>query len=264
MGNIITFTTDFGLRDPYQGAMKGVALSINPDARLVDITHLIEPCNILAGAFALDGAYSFYPRGTVHVGVVDPGVGGERNAVIIEAGGYFFVGPDNGLFSLITGRVGVDRVIKITNEGYFLNGVSSTFHGRDIFAPVAAHLSLGKDPSVFGVALSSEPVILTLPRPSTSDGRVTGEVIYIDSYGNAVTNIEKDALRGGEEVFTAVEVNGYTIDGIRKTYASVEAGEITALMGSFNLLEIAVNAGRADDRLGIRVGDRVILKRGRA
>jgi S-adenosylmethionine hydrolase len=154
---IITLTTDFGLKDPWAGIMKGVILSINPGARVVDITHFVTPQNIIEGAFILSQSCPRFPAGTIHVAVVDPGVGGKRNPILVETEGFFLIGPDNGLFSLVLEKERVKRVIRLTRREYFLPDVSTTFHGRDIFAPVAAHLSLGVDPASFGEPLETAP-----------------------------------------------------------------------------------------------------------
>ncbi len=166
MQKIMTLTTDFGLKDPYIGAMKGAILSINPSVLITDITHMISPGNVLEGALVLSEAYKFFPKGTIHVGVVDPGVGGRRLPVLIETDRYSFIGPDNGLFSLAVRKEKVRRVVRLSSRGYFLKKVSSTFHGRDIFGPAAAHLSLGVDPGKFGNAIEPGDLkSVECPRP---------------------------------------------------------------------------------------------------
>lgn len=256
MNRIVTLTTDFGLKDPYAGAMKGAMLSIARDVTIVDITHLVNPGNILEGAFILLEACRHFPGGTVHVGVVDPGVGGERKPILVEAGDYLFVGPDNGLFSLAARVLGMKRAIELTEKRFFLPEISSTFHGRDIFGPVAAHLATGTAPDAFGTELGS----LDIPRPAIEENGVSGEVIYVDSFGNLITNIRKqdiDPLSGpGCEVL----INGASLKGVRKTYGMAATGVALALMGSSGYLEVAVNSGSATGALKAGVGEKVKVR----
>lgn len=252
MESIITLTTDFGLKDAYSGAMKGAILSVNPQARITEITHLVPPGNILEGAFILRDACPFFPPGTIHVCVVDPGVGGSRRPILVEAGGYLFIGPDNGVFSVVTGGKAL-RVIELTNRKYFRTEVSNTFHGRDIFGPVAARLSLGAPQEEFGPEVQGMAG-LDLPLPEKKEGRVTGQAIYIDSFGNIITNIEKADLAGKA---IEVEIKGRTIKGLSNTYSSVASGSLLALISSSGHLEIAVNSGSAAAALGVAAGERV-------
>lgn len=255
---LITLTTDFGLKDPYQSAMKGAILSVNPDARIVDITHLVSPGNIVEGAFVLLASYAYFPDGTVHAGVVDPGVGGMRRPILVETERFLFVGPDNGLFSLVLRNERVKRVVHLAEEKYFRKEVSNTFHGRDIFGPVAAHLSLGVSPSEFGPEIH-DILEISLPRPSVDLGVITGEVIYIDSFGNIITNIERgDALSSGED--PEVELNNKVIEGLKRTYSEVTGGSALALISSSGFLEIAVNGGDAARLFNAQTGDKVILR----
>ncbi|MBI5642369.1 MAG: SAM-dependent chlorinase/fluorinase [Deltaproteobacteria bacterium] len=260
MDRIITLTTDFGLKDPYQGAMKGAILSINPKASIIDITHLISPGNIMEGAFILLEAYSFFPVNTIHVGVVDPGVGGERKPLLIETEKYVFVGPDNGLFSLIARNERVKRVIHLTESRYFLSEISSTFHGRDIFGPVAAHLSLDVTPPLFGKEIKKANEI-DLPHPEKKGGAITGEVVYVDSFGNLITNITgDDILELGRDI--EVGINGHGVKGLKRTYSDGPVGEAVSVISSGGLLEIAVNSGAASERLKASVGDKVTVGTG--
>jgi len=259
MPEIITLTTDFGLKDSYVGAMKGAVLSINPDAKIVDVTHLVAPGNIVEGALALNEAYGFFPKGTIHVGVVDPGVGGRRMPILVETERYSFIGPDNGLFSLAIRQEKVRRVIRLSRKEYFLRKVSSTFHGRDIFGPAAAHLSLGVDPGKLGdtikrSVLKSAP----FPRPKKKKGLVAGEVVRIDSFGSLLTNIRKVDIAGSGGI--EADINGVRIKGLQKTYSAVREGGLLALIGSSGNLEIAVNNGMASEVLGARIGDKVVLR----
>lgn len=259
MKKIITLTTDFGLKDPYVGALKGAVLSINPRVEIIDITHLITPGNIIEGAFVLKDAFGFFPKGTIHVGVVDPGVGGVRKPILIETERYLFVGPDNGLFTQALEKEKVLRIVHLTKKEFFLKDVSNTFHGRDIFGPVASHLSLGVPPGSLGGSIENITE-LTLPKAQKEEGALKGEVIYIDSFGNLMTNIRKDDISSYKERALEVTVMGKNIGGIKKTYADAEKGALVALFGSSNCLEIAVNSGSASKVLGASVGERVVLR----
>lgn len=240
MKRIITFTTDFGGKDHYAGVMKGAALGINPDAVITDITHEIAKFNVTEAAFRLDSVYPYFPEGTIHVVVVDPGVGGSRKALAVESGGHFFVGPDNGVFSLVFGRYEDCTVVEITNHEYMLEDVSSTFHGRDIFAPAAAHLSLGVNIQELGNPVLS-PALIDIPRPRVSGDEITGEVIYEDSFGNLITNISSEMVKSGSNIY----IEQFRIDGVSNSYGEVGKGELLAIIGSSGLLEISVNQGSA-------------------
>ncbi len=260
MYKIITLTTDFGLKDSYLGAMKGAILSINPGAVIIDITHLISPGNIIEGALVLTEAYKFFPKGTVHVGVVDPGVGGRRLPVLIETERYSFVGPDNGLFSIALRKEKVRRVVRLSRKEYFLKEISSTFHGRDIFGPAAAHLSLGVDPGKLGDKIASDGLkTIEMPMPQKKRGLITGEVVYIDSFGSLLTNIRKEDIFKSKGELEA-DINGFYIRGLKKTYSAVEKGTPVVLVGSSGNLEIAVNSGMAAEVLKAKVGDKVVLR----
>lgn len=258
MKSIITLTTDFGLTDSYTGAMKGAMLSVNPETLPVDITHGIPPGDVTAGAMVLREAAQCYPPGTVHVGVVDPGVGGSRRPVLVETERYFFVGPDNGLFSLATEADPVKRVVELTKECFFRGAVSSTFHGRDIFAPVAAHLTLGMDPALFGRPVKGL-VALKAPAPVKRGGCIYGRVVSIDAFGNVITNIKKGHLPGDADAVEAT-VAGVVLKGLRKTYASADPGELLLLINSSGHLEVASNGGSASKALGVEKGDKVTVR----
>ncbi len=248
---IITLTTDFGTKDPYVGIMKGVILSINPDVHIVDITHEIEPANILEAAYILKEAYRFFPKGTIHVGVVDPGVGGDRRPIAIKTGGSFFVGPDNGIFWPIIAQSEVYQVIHLINKEYLLPEISTTFHGRDIFAPVAAYISRGVDIDDMG-ALVHDPVALELEKPIFLKDRIIGQVIRKDRFGNLITNIsEQDIIKQfASKHGLVVEIGNINISCISKAYSDVGAGELLALIGSSGFLEISANMARASDIIG--------------
>lgn len=253
MKRIITITTDFGTEDHYVGAMKGVMLGINPEAQIVDITHEVPKFDILSGAVTLSSFYTYYPQGTVHTAVVDPGVGTSRKPIAVEADGNFFVGPDNGIFSLIIKNAAQSRIVEITNSGMMLENVSSTFHGRDIFAPAAAHLSQGTDIKELGDELRA-PVLLDLPEPEIQADQVRGEVIYTDSFGNLMTNIPEGLIKGG----SIVRAGELSLGEPKNSYGSSEKGDILAIIGSSGYLEISVNQGSALDVLGKKISVTVL------
>ncbi len=257
MGGIITLTTDFGLKDHYCGAMKGAMLSVNPDAVLVDISHSIMAGDIMEGALVLRGACGYFPCGTVHVGVVDPGVGGRRRGVIVETKNFVFVGPDNGLLSLAAKADGIKRVIEIREERFCRNIISSTFHGRDIFGPVAAHLCLGVGPEEFGPEIQ-DLLMLDIPEPECVSGGIAGEVIYIDSYGNIITNIEAAVIEshlGTTEV--ELTLRGRSIKGLYRFYGEIPLEEAGALAGSSGLVEVALREANCAKALKAKTGDKV-------
>jgi S-adenosylmethionine hydrolase len=255
MKRIITLTTDFGLKDHYVGVMKGVILSINPDVIIVDITHEIPPQDIFRASFTLRNFYRYFPPGTIHIVVVDPEVGSGRKPIALEADNHIFVGPDNGIFTFIYSEVKSVKPFKISSSKYTLPEVSSTFHGRDIFAPVAAHLSLGLSIEWLGKKVK-EPVKLPINEPEVSDGKIAGEVIYIDSFGNLVTNIPDYLVKPKSWVYIGDEV----IKGISKSYADVPKGELLAVIGSGGFVEISVNQGSASELIFARRGSQRLKK----
>lgn len=260
--SIITLTTDFGITDPYVGTMKGVILSINPQATIVDITHQIGPQDIIGGSFALSIAYSFFPKGTIHIAVIDPGVGGPRRPILIETPQYFFIGPDNGIFSFILTTGDVKKVFETTNSSYFLPNLSATFHGRDIFAPVAAHLSTGTPPACFGDPIE-DSVIINFPEPVIiSETEVEGEVIHIDRFGNLITNLPRRSIEKniGKSSFWA-EMKATAISRHLPAYGFAEEGELFCLFGSSGFLEVSVKNGSAREVLDAQKGDRIRIKK---
>ncbi len=256
---VITLITDFGGQGEYSGAMKGVILRLNPACQIIDITHEISPQNILQAAWVLKNCYAYYPPGTVHLVVVDPGVGTARRAVAVKKGEYSFVGPDDGVFTWIY-RQGKASVHELTDSRYHLSPVSDTFHGRDIFAPAAAHLSLGVKPASFGPAVE-DPVSLEWPRPTLSRGTLRGRILWADSFGNGMTNISREEFGPGLEG-RGVEISGkgWRIKRISRTYGEGKPGETMALFGSGGLLEISINSGSARAALGLKAGDPIVLK----
>lgn len=246
---IITLTTDFGLVDSYVAQMKGVILGIDRSALIVDVTHEIPPQDIVRGAAILQDCVRAFPAGTIHVCVVDPGVGSARRIVAVEAGGQRFVGPDNGLFSFVTSEHSPQRVVELKNSAYWRQPVSTTFHGRDIMAPVAAHWSLGVDAARFGDVTSQALVELEVPAPYNTAEGITGVVLWADAYGNLVTNIAENLLPIELRDRLVVEIGDVRIQGVRRFYADGLPEKLIALIGSSGRLEIAVNKGSAAERL---------------
>lgn len=253
---LITLTTDFGLRDGYVGAMKGVLYSRCPQAQVVDLAHLIPAHDVIHGAFALSHATQFFPVGTIHIGVIDPGVGGRRVPMCVECDGQYFVGPDNGLFAICAHQAKQWRAYQLTKTEYFCDTVSPTFHGRDIFAPVAAHLANGLRIEALGVPLP-QPTRLEFPELTSDDDSIQGEVVYIDSFGNAVTNIHRENLPNTKPQQLRIAVDACEIQGLVTTYEDAAAGAPLALISSVELLEIAVRDGSAADTLGLTRGSPV-------
>ena len=257
--NIITLTTDFGTDSPYVAAMKGVILSINPAVMIVDITHAVPAQDIRQGAVVLEGVAERFPDGTIHVVVVDPGVGTERAIVYARIGEHHFIAPNNGVLSRMVKRTPPSEVIRLENEEYWLDEVSSTFHGRDIMAPVAAHLSLGVEPQRLGPA-HGELGQLRWPHAAERRNRVEGVVLKVDSFGNLVTNITADMLVGRPTDGRACIVcNIYETWGIYQAYGEQPRGTLIALIGSDGSLELSVVGESAAERLGIQVGSPVVV-----
>jgi hypothetical protein len=257
---IVTLITDFGLQAEYAGAMKGVILTVNPRCQIMDITHQIPPLDRLRASFILQNSYGYYPPGTVHLVVVDPGVGTRRRAVILEKEGHFFVGPDNGVFTGILSVPGKCRGYEITGRGFSRKPLSPTFHGRDLFAPAAGQLSLGVPPSDFGSAVGDYERV-EWPRPRLERKKWVGQILWADPFGNLITNIDGDGpgeglTKGG----WVIRGKGWTIAKLSKTYGEVEPGRPLALFGSSGWLELAVNQGRAQDVLKLKPGDPVIIR----
>ena len=252
---VITLTTDFGRRDGYVAAMKGAILSIAPDVSLVDVTHQVPPQDVAAGAYLLSCAYRYFPPGTVHLAVVDPGVGSARRAIVMESADHRFVGPDNGLFSAVFQRESTCNFVELRNAAYFRSAVSPTFHGRDIFGPVAAHLCNGVPPAELGPRIA-DPVRLDLWTVQERDNAVVGWIVHVDRFGNAISNLERGRVKHEGARVRAGEI---TFDRICRTYADVPEGRALALYGSDHTLEIAINGGNAARNLGLRRGDRITV-----
>jgi len=257
---VITLLTDFGTADYFVGAVKGAILSVNPQAVIVDLTHEIPPQDIAAGAFTLLAAYKTFPAGTIHVGVVDPGVGSTRRPIIVRANKQFFVGPDNGLFTYIYDREPSHRVFHVTAEKYFRPDPSSTFHGRDIFAPVAAALSNGVKPREFGPKITDAVRLpLTLEPRLLRNGDVRARIIHIDRFGNCVTNITRDLVKPN----ATLRINQKTIRNFRNFYGEDSTNTSFAIWGSAGFLELSVNGGSAATILKAKRDDSVVLTQSR-
>jgi S-adenosylmethionine hydrolase len=255
--SLITLTTDFGYRDPFVGQMKGVLLGINPGARIIDITHGIGPHDVMEAALAIGDSRRYFPDGTVHMAVVDPGVGSERRALIISAEGQLFVGPDNGVFTEIINSCPQFKAFHITEESFFLQGPEGgTFHGRDLFAPVAAWLSKGKGPAEFGPRASGL-ITLDMAAPRVEGLTTHGEIIRIDVFGNCITNIKAGDIQAlpGRPV---VRVRGMELD-VLAYYAGAKDNRPHALVNSDGRVEIFVYKGSARKALGVSAGEKVEL-----
>lgn len=256
-GPIITLTTDFGTDSPYVAQMKAAILSVHPAARLVDITHSVPPQSIRAGVFLLTQTCSPFPGGSIHVAVIDPGVGSKRRILCAEAAGAIWIAPDNGLLWEIVQRDSSSVVREVVNPAHWRHPVSATFHGRDIMAPVAAHLSRGVPVAEVGETVD-DILACEFPQPERHGHTWRGEVVWLDSFGNAITNLRGEDLAASREAGQViVRFGGIQLDGISRTYSEGVDGETVALIGSSGLLELAVVNGNAGRRLGIRTGDAV-------
>ena len=267
----VVFLTDFGNRDWYAGTLHGVVLSVAPETRIIDLTHAIDPGDITAAAFALEASYRFFPEGTVFCCVVDPGVGTKRAGVCATDGRYYFVAPDNGLLGRvvrITREARAElRAHRLSDAAFFLPNVSNTYHGRDVFSPVAAHLSLGVDVSRFGPA--HELYLPPEDEPRRTSGRIEGRIVYVDVYGNLFTNIratDLDRETGVPPADWRLTIQGpgdtepVTLSGLSATFGEVDRGQPLFYIGSSGYVEIAVNQGRADDFFQARTGFSVFLE----
>ncbi len=272
--SLIALMTDFGSTDPYVGIIKAVMLGIAPDVTLIDLTHAVQPQNIRQAAFLLRASYHYFPVGTVFLVVVDPGVGTARRAIGVEADGYRFVAPDNGVLSGVLVASTSASVVELTAPTYRLARASSTFHGRDIFAPAAAHLAAGVPLKAFGAQVHN-PVMLPLPEPTVTPGSIAGSIIHVDHFGNLITTLGEFQWNSPTQLTVAppagdavllpsdrvtVVAGGHTLRGIRHTYGEAGRGELLALIGSSGYLEISVNHGSAADALKMAIGDRVEIR----
>ncbi len=261
--SLVTLTTDFGLQDEYVAVMKGVILNTCQNARIVDLCHNINPQDIFGAAYILFSAYSFFPSGTMHVVVVDPGVGSTRRIVCLKTDKYTFLAPDNGVLSLIADGEKSLSIINVTNNKYFLPEVSNTFHGRDVFAPVAGHLMNGVDINELGAEIFEIEKIETPAPVLSTNGIATAQIIYIDRFGNLITNINRGLLKSfqidGMYGALSITVANHRIKKINQSYSEVEEGGLVALFGSAGYLEIAVNKANAKELLNVEKGDTVTI-----
>jgi S-adenosylmethionine hydrolase len=257
---LITLTTDFGLRDPYVAEMKAVILRICPAATIVDITHQIEKFNIRTGAYTLAAAAPYFPNGAIHVAVVDPGVGTKRQAILVQTESSCYIGPDNGVLALAARSQDIKHVYKITNKKLMLQNVSDTFHGRDIFAPAAAHRANGVPSAEFGPEIH-KIVTPTFAKINKEKNAVVGEVIYVDGFGNIITNLRAKELK---PIKVKERVNLKLADAkldlkLCKTYAQAKIRKPLAVLGSHGFLEISINQGDAAGTFKTKVGDKIKL-----
>lgn len=251
---IITLTTDFGLVDPYVAAMKGVIYSICPVARIVDLGHEISAHDVIAGALFVAGSAPYFPPGTIHVVVIDPGVGSSRKPIAALAGEQIFICPDNGLLTLVLRKLPLREIREINNPELMLNTVSPTFHGRDVFAPASAHIANGIAFSQLGPQLH-EIEKLTIPEPEVKENEISGEIIHSDHFGNLITNIPRSLIP--DAVHCNIIVGEHILKGIEQTYADVNEGSALALFGSSDYLEIAANKCNAAELIGLIKGNKV-------
>jgi S-adenosylmethionine hydrolase len=262
----ITLTTDFGQADGYVGAMKGVMLRICPQAVLVDVTHAIPPQAVQQAAYVLSTAIPYFPPGAVHLAVVDPGVGSERRPIVVQTERAVYVAPDNGLLTMVLAREPVQMAVHLTEPSYRLSPVSDTFHGRDIFAPAAAHLASGIAPRKMGEEIAASELIslpLLMPVPKDDDTWL-GQVLHLDSFGNIITSLACSLGRSGwtlDGVATAelgprtwIEIGKHRVEGVHRTFAQVEPGAWIAYVGSSGYLEVGIRDGNAAAQLGAKVG----------
>lgn len=260
---LITLLTDFGLADEYVGLMKGVILSINPLAKIIDLTHQIDPQDIVQAAYTIKSSYKYFPKGTIHLLVVDPGVGTCRSVIALEKDGHIFLAPDNGLLTLLINDKKDDFIISVDNSKYFLKNISRTFHGRDIFAPVAAHITKGVKLHEMGSPIDKKKLAkIKIPVPSTlSDGGIKGSIIFIDHFGNLITNIDTDFLKKNinpkKNNNIKIILGNKKIQGLSNNYKSVNMQSPLAIIGSKGYLEVSVNCGNAKQYFTAEKGDEV-------
>ncbi len=255
---MITLTSDFGLKDPYVAEMKGVILTVNPNATIVDITHGVEKFNIRMGVFMLASAAPYFPKGTVHLAVVDPGVGTERRGILVQTKQGFFIGPDNGVLMLAAQNLGIEHVYELTNPAFMLPKVSSTFHGRDVFAPAAANLDMGVHPYEFGHEIS-DAVLPEFAFVKQTNGTKSGEVLHIDSFGNIITNLNQKEM--AQFNLISVKLQNLSLNlTLGETYTQAKPDEPIALIGGHGFLEIALNQASAAEKYRVKAGDKVEVK----
>jgi len=254
---MITLTSDFGLKDPYVAEMKGVILTINPHAKIIDITHNVEKFNTRMGAFMLASAAPYFSKGTVHLAVVDPGVGTKRRAILVQTKQGFFVGPDNGVLMLAAKNQGIEHIYELSNPKFMLPQVSATFQGRDIFAPAAAYLDIGVELAEFGPEVA-DGVTPEFAFAESACGSLIGEILHVDGFGNIITNIYLKEVIQAKAV--NIKLHGISLNiAFGKTYAQTKPREAIALIGSHGFIEIALNQGSAAEKFHAEVGERIEL-----
>ena len=257
MTPIITLTTDFGTKDSYVASMKGVILNINPDAKIIDLSHEISPQDIIEANFFVASACPYFPEGTIHVIVIDPGVGTPRLPLAIKVGSHYFIAPDNGVLTLLMEEIGYDQIRVIENSKIMFENISKTFHGRDIFAPAAAHLSNGFSFADIGKKID-ELMKIDIPKPVLSGDSIVGKIIHIDKFGNLITNIKSNMLSYSKK--SEIKIKKLQLNGINNIYDDVRSGKALSLIGSSGYLEISINQGNAKDILCAKIGEKVVVK----
>lgn len=252
---MITITTDFGLKDHYIAEIKGVIYSINPKSNIVDLSHLIDKYNVQMAAFILASAAPYFPKDTIHLAIVDPGVGTARRALVVQTKHAFFVGPDNGILMLAAQAQGIQNIYELTNPKYMLQKVSSTFHGRDIFVPAAAHIDKGVKLKEFGAEIT-DPITPKYAIAEHKNGSLFGVVLYVDGFGNVITNINETELSQANAV--KVNLHHFSLQLVcAKTYGNTKSQEPFALIGSHGFLELALNQGNFSEKYHVNPGDRL-------
>lgn len=258
--SVVTLTTDFGHGDYASGILHGVIWSIAPEAKVVDLTHDVPRQNIMAGALVLDRSLPYFPAGTIHVVVVDPGVGTSRRPLAVKLGNQFFVGPDNGLVSIASRRVKANgnpvEFFHLNRPQFWLKEVNSIFHGRDVFAPAAAYLARGISPDQMGTRI--DPVQLTIPEPEKTEDGFLAQIIHVDHFGNLSTNLPGEMIVEGTRA--TILAGTARIDGVSKTFGDRHPGELVALIDSAGFLSIGVVNGSAQQMLGLGIGDQITVK----
>ena len=256
---LVTLTTDFGTRDAYVGTMKGVMLSLRRDLHIVDISHNLPRHGLVPAALMLREACPRFPEKTIHVAVIDPGVGGQRRPILLHLGNHFFLGPDNGIFGRLLADFALVGAWKLENPDYFLPAVSNTFHGRDLFAPAAAHLAGGVPPEEFGPEIS-DPCSVAIPRYELEDKVLKGSIVWVDHFGNCLTNLPEAVISDwAKRSPFQIQAGNCLISGLSSCYEAVSPAAPVALISSMGTLEIACNQARADQALGLKAGDPVLL-----
>ena len=255
MTKLITLTTDFGTSDTYVGIMKGVIYRIAPEVHIVDLTHQIEPQNIIQAMYLSKGAYSYFPRGTIHIIVVDPSVGSKRRALVVKTTNYHFLAPDNGVLSFLPNEnEQIEAVREIQNPRYYLPSVSNTFHGRDIFSPAAAYLANGESFREFGHRVTNR-VMIELPKVVSAADYIEGEIVYNDHFGNLISNISFKDIKG--LTIVSISIGEEKFEKILHTYSDVASGEPLLLIGSTEHLELAINCGNAKEKFQFPIGTKI-------